>query len=175
MQDVVRVFERMVEPLRPEGRPLFSGGRSQWDDPAALTTRFFHLGDMLREYRGDSHVTAWVSAGVDATEIGLLTELYLGLAPRTYVRTRGWSEDALDTAAESLAARGWVEGDALTPAGHEAREAMERATDGQVRPAVLALGDDAEMVFDHLERWGRAVRVAGGYVGSPSDLLPNGA
>ena len=62
--------------------------------PADLMTRFFHLGDMLREYRGDSHVTAWVSAGFDATEIGLLTELYIRIPPRTYVRTRGWSEGA---------------------------------------------------------------------------------
>jgi hypothetical protein len=114
-----------------------------------------------------------VSAGVDATEIGLLTELYLGIPPRTYVRTRGWSDDALDAASASLAARGWVEDDALTPAGHEAREAMELATDNQVGPAMVALGDDAASVLGHLEHWGSAVRAAGGYIGSPSDLLPD--
>jgi hypothetical protein len=173
MQDVVRVFERMVEPLRPEGRPLFAGARSQWDDPADLMTRFFHLGDMLREYRGDSHVTAWVSAGVDATEIGLLTEVYIGLPMRTYVRTRGWSNEALDAAEERLGARGWLDDGAFTDAGRDAREEIERATDRQLRPAVGAMGDDADMVFRALGPWGAAMRAAGGYIGGAGDLWPN--
>jgi hypothetical protein len=173
MKDVVRVFERAVEPLRPEGRALFAGARSQWDDSADLMTRFFHLGDMLREYRGDSHVTAWVSAGVDATEIGLMTELYIGIPPRTYVRTRGWSDEALDAAWERLAARGWVDGDGLSARGREAREDIERATDRQLRPVVDAMSDDADAVFQHLEPWGATVRAAGGYIGGPADLWPN--
>jgi hypothetical protein len=173
MNDVVRVFERIVEPLRPEGRALFAGARSQWDDPAELTTRFFHLGDMLREYRGDSHVTAWVSAGVDATEIGLMTECYMGIPMRTYVRTRGWSDAALDAAEERLVARGWLDGGALSEQGRAAREAIELATDRQLRPAIDALGDDVDVVFRALEPWGAAVREAGGYIGGPADLWPN--
>jgi hypothetical protein len=173
MKEVVRVLERVVEPLRPEGRPLFAGATSQWDDPADLMTRFFHLGDMLREYRGDSHVTAWVSAGVDATEIGLLTELYMGIGLRTYVRTRGWSDDALDAAWERLVARGWCADDALTADGRTRREEIERATDRQMLPVIEALGDDADLVFRHLEPWGAAVRAAGGYVGGAADLWPN--
>jgi hypothetical protein len=173
MKDVVHVFERVVEPLRPEGRPLFSGARSQWDDPADLMTRFFHLGDMLREYRGDSHVTAWVSAGLDATEIGLLTELYIGIPMRTYVRTRGWSDDALDAAFERLVAAGWLDGEAFTDTGRARREEIEHATDRQLRPAIEALGDDAEKVFGILEPWGAAIRAAGGYIGGAGDLWPN--
>jgi hypothetical protein len=152
---------------------LFAGARSQWDDPADLMTRFFHLGDMLREYRGDSHVTAWVSAGVDATEIGLLTEVYIGLPMRTYVRTRGWSDEALDAAEARLVARGWLEDGAFTDKGREAREDMERATDRQMRPAIEAMGDDADMVFRALEPWGAAMRAAGGYIGGAGDLWPN--
>jgi hypothetical protein len=173
MHEVVQVFERMVEPLRPEGRALFAGARSHWDDPAELTTRFFHLGDMLREYRGDSHITAWVSAGLDATEIGLMTECYMGIPTRTYIRTRGWSDDALDAAEARLAARGWVDGGALTADGQAAREAIELATDRQMRPAIDALGDDADVVLGCLEPWGGAVREAGGYIGGPADLWPN--
>jgi hypothetical protein len=173
MKDVVRVFERIVEPLRPEGRPLFAGARAQWDDPAELMTRFFHLGDMLREYRGDSHVTAWVSAGIDATEIGLITECYIGLPMRTYVRTRGWSDDALDAAEQRLIARGWTENGALTEAGQQAREELERSTDRQLWPAIVLLGDDADMVFRCLEPWGAAMRDAGGYIGGAADLWPN--
>jgi hypothetical protein len=175
MTDVVHSLERMTDPLRPEGRALFAGARSHWDDPADLMTRFFHLGDMLREFRGDAHVTAWVSAGVDATEIGLLTELYIGLPPRTYVRTRGWSDEALDAAHARLRDRGWVEldGAAMTPAGRDARDAIERATDIQLRPALEALGDDIENVFHHLEDWGRRIRDDHGYIGGAADLWPN--
>src|SRR5258706_5152434 len=45
-------LERAVESLSEPGRPLFSGLRAQWDDPSDGWTRVFHLGDMMREYRG---------------------------------------------------------------------------------------------------------------------------
>ncbi len=124
------ILERAVAPLAEPGRPLFAGLRAQWDDPADPWTRLFHLGDMLREYRGDAHVCAWSSAGVDAVEIGLLTELYMGLPLRTYIRTRGWNDAELDGAVQRLRDRGLLDdADALTPAGADFREAMERATD----------------------------------------------
>jgi hypothetical protein len=170
---VVHALLRATERLRPEGRPLFAGAFSQWDDPADVMTRFFHLGDMLREYRGDAHVTAWVSAGVDATEIGLLTEMYMGIPPRTYVRTRAWSDADLDAAEERLTARGWVDGGQMTAQGRNAREQIELATDGQMRPVVDALGGDIDVVMRHLEAWGAAMRAAHGYVGGAADLWPN--
>jgi hypothetical protein len=169
------LLQRATEPLRPEGRPLFAGARDHYDDPDDAATRCFHLGDMLREYRGDSHTAAWISADVDATEIGLLTELYIGLAPRTYVRTRAWSDAELDAAAERLVARGWVrpDGAAFTDGGRDAREAIERATDRQLAPLLAALGDDAEELIAVLEPLGASVRAARGYVGSAADLWPN--
>src|SRR4029077_7399607 len=63
------LLERAVEPLRPEGRPLCSGVRSL-TMPATSLGAVWRMGDMLREYRGDSHTTSWVSMGFDATEIG---------------------------------------------------------------------------------------------------------
>lgn len=173
LADVTRALERATEPLRPEGRALFAGARARWDDPADLMTRFFHLGDMLREYRGDSHISAWTARGIDATEIGLMTELYIGIPPRTYVLTRGWSGEALDAADERLKQRGLVADGALTETGRAEREAIECATDGQLRPAVEVLGDEIDMVCARLEPWGAAIRAAGGYVGGPIDLWPN--
>jgi hypothetical protein len=164
---------RAIEPLREPGHPLFAGLRSQWDDPTDPWTRLFHLGDMLRECRGDAHVAAWSAAGVDAVEIGLCTEAYMGLPLRTYIRTRGWSDEELDAAAARLEDRSWLAGDALTPAGHEAREAIERATDAQMRDAVMAIGDDLDELSATLAPWGDAMRAAGGYVGGPVDLWPN--
>ena len=80
----------------------------------------WRLADMLREYRGDAHTAAWTSAGLDATEIGLLTELYWGLPMRTYVRTRAWSDEQLDAARGAPVARGLVADGALTDDGRDA-------------------------------------------------------
>ncbi len=167
------LLERAVAPLRPEGRPLFAGLRSQWDDPDDPWTRFFHLGDMLREYRGDAHVAAWTSDGLDATEIGLFTEAYIGLPLRTYVRTRAWNDAELDAATEALEARGWMQGDAMTDAGRDAREA-HRAQRPTV-PCVRLWTRSATMppsCSALLEPWGAAMREAGGYIGGPVDLWP---
>jgi hypothetical protein len=169
------LLARGLEPLRPEGRPLFAGLRSQWDDPRDPWTRFFHLGDMYREFRGDAHVAAWTAAGVDATEIGLLTEAYIGLPLRTYVRTRAWDDAELAAAMDRLEARGWMEGDALTDEGRRSREELEVATDHAVRPAIEGLGNDIEELLRLLEPWAAAMRAGGGYIGGPVDLWPDHA
>jgi hypothetical protein len=164
------LLARAVEPLRPEGRALFAGLRALGvpDDPVAAMWR---RGDMLREFRGDSHIAAWVSAGLDATEIGLLTELYWGLRLRTYARTRAWTEEQFDAATERLESRGLVADGAFTSAGRELREQIEARTDEQMRPALAALGDDVDELVELLEPWGATIRAAKGYPESgPHDL-----
>jgi hypothetical protein len=166
-------LERAADALTEPSRPLFSGLRSQWDDPDDSWTRLFHLGDMLRECRGDAHVAAWTAAGLDAVEIGLSTEAYMGLPLQTYIRTRGWNDDELAAAVARLEERGWLAAGFLTETGRTEREAIECATDEQMRPAVVALGDSFEDVCAALAPWGEAMRAAGGYVGGPVDLWPN--
>jgi hypothetical protein len=166
------LLERAVTPLKVEGRALFAGLRSQWDDPADPLTRFFHLGDELREYRGDAHTAAWTSAGLDAVEVGLLTELFIGLPLRTYIRSRAWSDAALDAAVDRLRSRGWMEGDAFTPAGQAAREEVEWHTDRQMLPAINALGDQFDGLMTLIGPWGNAIRDAAGYLRSPVQLGP---
>ncbi len=95
---------RATAPLRPEGRPLFAGLLSL-EEPDTALGQVWRRADLLREYRGDAHTAAWTSAGFDATEIGLLTELFWGLPLRTYVRTRAWSNDELDAAEARLVAQ----------------------------------------------------------------------
>jgi hypothetical protein len=164
------LLRRAVEPLRPEGKPLFAGQRSLPvpDEPLGEVWR---LGDMLREFRGDAHVAAWTSAGFDATEIGLLTEPYWGLPMRTYVRTRAWSDDDLDAAYERLASRGLVDDGQLTDEGRAEREAVEVATDVQCQPIVEALGDDLATLVAILLPWGATIRDGHGYPSlGPHDL-----
>lgn len=163
------LLAQAAAPLRPEGRPLFAGV-SSLDMPGDPVGDLFRAGDLLREYRGDSHTAAWISAGFDATEIGLMTELYWGLPMRSYIRTRAWSDAELDAALERLTERELIDGDQFTDAGREAREAVERETDRQMQPALDALGPDLADLVDLLQAWGTAIRAAGGYLSTPAQL-----
>ena len=166
------LLERAVAPLPVAGRSLFAGLRSWWDDPSDPWTRLFHLGDSLRECRGDAHIAAWSSAGLDGVEIGLLNDVYMGLPLRSYVRTRGWSEEDLAAGVERLRDYAWLDGDELSDEGRDVREEIERATDLQMEPALDVLGDDLGELVAMLTPWGVAMREAGGYVGGPVDLWP---
>lgn len=164
------LLARAVDTLRPEGKPLFSGLASL-PLPSGALGAAWRQADRLREYRGDAHVAAWTSAGLDATEIGLLTEPYWGLPLRTYVRTRSWSDGDLDAAEARLEERGYLQGGAMTDAGRATREEIEAATDAQCRPALDRLGDDLEELLSILRPWGDAIRQAKGYPASgPHDL-----
>jgi hypothetical protein len=167
---VNELLGRAVATLRPEGRPLFAGLRSQPLPDTALGA-MWRRGDMLREYRGDSHTAAWISAGFDATEIGLLSELYWGLPMRSYSRTRAWTDAQFDAAHARLQARGLVDDTGFTAAGRAAREAVEVATDAQMQVAIEAIGDDFAELVALMEPWGTAVRAGFGYLSSgPHDL-----
>lgn len=160
---------RAVAPLAPWGRALFAGTLAQ-PLPGTPWGDLFRHGDRLREFRGDSHIAAWVAAGLDATEIGLLTEPYWGMPTRTYIRTRAWSDAQLDAAEGRLEAAGHLSGGTLTDSGRVFREGIELATDAQMGPAVEALGPDLGELVGLLEPWATAVMDAGGYPPSPLAL-----
>lgn len=170
VERVVELLTRATDTLRPEGRPLYAGIRSLGvpDDPLAAVWR---LGDMLREYRGDAHTAAWISAGFDATEIGLVSELYWGMPLRSYSRTRAWTDEQFDEAHDRLRSRGLLDDVGFTEAGREAREAVEVATDRQMEPVITALAHDIDELCSIMGPWGAAVRAGGGYLASgPHDL-----
>jgi hypothetical protein len=156
--------------LRPEGRSLFAG-QLALGLPGDPVGDLWRSADLLREFRGDAHIAAWTSAGFDATEIGLLTELYWGLPMRTYVRTRAWTNDDLDAAEARLVERGLVADGAMTDRGRDEREQVERQTDRQCRPMIEALGDDLDELVAILRDWSGQICGAGGYPASgPHDL-----
>jgi hypothetical protein len=164
------LLERATAPLRPEGRALYAGVLAQ-PMPDTDLGASWRLGDRLREYRGDSHTAAWISAGLDATEIGLLSELYWGLPMRSYSRTRAWTVEQFDAAHDRLKSRGLVDDVGFTPAGRDLRESVEVRTDEQMAGAIAALGDDLDELLATLNRWGAAIRSEHGYPSSgPHDL-----
>ena len=159
------VLRRMIDASPFEGRALSSALLSLGipdDDPMAA---FWRSGDIVREHRGDSHIAAWIGADLDACEIGVLTDPWRGQALLTWVRSRGWSEDELTAACDRLRSRGFLNGDGLTDAGFELREAIETATDEQERRTVEAMGDDADRFFTLLDGWAQSVVDQNGYPG----------
>lgn len=155
----LELLKSVSESLRPEGHPLYAG-LAALEVPADPLGAAWRLADMLREYRGDAHIAAWTSAGFDATEIGLLSELYWGMPPRTYIRSRAWEGDQLDAAQERLRSRGLVVGDEISEQGRADREAIEVATDLQLTPIVGELADELTAIVNP---WSDAIRAAAGY------------
>jgi len=170
VDEVRALLERAEAPLEPYGKPLYAGlaACERFDDPLADAWR---LADRLREYRGDAHVAAWTAAGVDACQIGVLSELWWGLPARSYSRTRMWSDEQYDRAEAALQTRGLLDGRELTAEGRAFREELEATTDRQCRPLIEALGDDHERLVSILAGWGASIRDAKGYPASgPHDL-----
>lgn len=159
---VALALQRAVEACTPEGRPLFAGVMSV-APPEDLLGRIFVFGDALREFRGDAHTASWIAAGIDAVEIGLLTERFWGLPFKSYVRTRAWSDEQLDDGLERLRSAGLVDTAAMTPTGLALRERIEQATDDQTVPFINALGSEADAVTAILGSWAAAVRAGRGY------------
>lgn len=166
----VAILRPVMESCHYAGRALFSGLRSLPfpDDPIS---QLWRVCDYVRERRGDGHIAAWVSAGCDAIEIGLLTELYWGLDSGTYIRTRGWSSDQIDAGIARLEEKGYIRDRALTDEGLTYRRAIETATDDMETDVVAALGERAAELFGLLEPWTKAVLEAKGYPMDPAQLM----
>ncbi|MGH3525005.1 MAG: SCO6745 family protein, partial [Mycobacterium sp.] len=159
-----------TEQLPLAGKPLFAGLVAQGLPGEALADAW-RLADELREYRGDVHVNVWTTAGFDAVEIGLITELYWGLPLRSYVRTRAWADEDLAAAEQRLESQGLVRNGAFTDAGRAAREAIEVTTDEGCAPIVAGLGDDLDELAGLVGAWSRQLQSAGGYpAAGPQDL-----
>jgi hypothetical protein len=170
LREVTAVFRRAVDVLRPEGRALFAGLRSL-PEPTEPVGVMWWLGDCLREFRGDAHTAAWIGGGLNAVEIGLLTELWWGLPLHTYVRTRAWTAEDVAAAKERLYTRGLLEGEGFSDAGRELRSTIETNTDQQMIPALQAIGNDLETTVSVLSGWSKTVRAGHGYLAAgPMDL-----
>ena len=165
----------MTDGVDGSGRPLFSGLAGLPvpgpDDPAG---RLWRAADLVREHRGDGHVAAWISH-VDSTEITVLSELWWGIEPGSYVWTRGYDADDVAAARGRLTDRGLLDRDgALTDAGRDLREQIEVATDRAERDLIVRLGDRADELFGMLAPLSRAMLGEGGYPPeSPANLPRN--
>ena len=114
--------------LTPQGRPLYAAHADlPWpdDDLVAL----WHAATLIREHRGDGHISVLQARGIDPVEATVLGGIFSGTTG--FLRkTRGWSDEEYDAATGRLRERGWLDADgAFTDEGRAARREVEDVTD----------------------------------------------
>jgi hypothetical protein len=129
------------------GRPLFNALR-HLPSPTTPAGRLWRAAELVREHRGDGHVAAIASSGVDTGSVNVLTELWLGYAVGEYSFTRGLDRERLDTIVGDLEARDLVAGGVLTPAGRAWRDGLETTTDRSQAALVEGLADGLEPIVE---------------------------
>jgi hypothetical protein len=156
-----------------DGRALFAAHASlPWPDGSEPHLVLWHAQSLLREYRGDGHISALVTEGVSGLE-ALVIHGATGEVPIAVLRaTRAWPDDAWDAAVARLVDRGLVEagdGSSLTAAGRDHRQRVEDRTDALALRAYMPLGDDGCARLRELGRpLSRAVIDSGLLVPDPS-------
>jgi hypothetical protein len=166
----VELLQRGLAAAEGAGHALFSGLKSlSW--PSDPVGQLWRCCDMVREHRGDSHISVWTKAMLQPIEIQLMSELQLGIPLKTYSATRGWTPQQMDDAIAGMRAKGWMEGDDFSAAGKSFRERIESETDEMEVPVVDAIGDDFDELIGILRPWASTIvkaGIAGG--GYPGDV-----
>ena len=146
---------------RPQGRPLFAAHAGlPWPDEPHLV--LWHAQMLLREFRGDGHVAALLTAGIGGLE-ALVLHVASGEMDERFLRvSRGWRRAEWAAAADRLRGRGLLAdaepadgepaGAGLTDAGRALRAELETLTDRLAEPAYDAIGTDACVRLAELTR-----------------------
>ncbi|MGF7236908.1 MAG: SCO6745 family protein [Frankia sp.] len=104
----------------------------------------WHATTILREHRGDGHVAALVTAGLDGVETAVWRVSMGGIGREDFQRVRGWSDDEWSAATDRLRARGWLDdADGPTETALLAFHSIEATTDRIASPVWNVLGPDA--------------------------------
>ncbi|MFI8192467.1 hypothetical protein ACIF8T_27415 [Streptomyces sp. NPDC085946] len=141
MRDAARLALRAVEACGRPGRPLYAAHADQ-PVPEEPHLALWYAATLLREHRGDSHVTALCAAGLDGIEALVSHCASDEGMPREVVMTkRGWTKEDWDAAEERLRERGLMAADGtLTPRGVRLRRELEEETDRGDREPYRHLG-----------------------------------
>jgi hypothetical protein len=121
-------LEAVISRATSIGRPLFAANRDigRLDDPVE---RLWQNCTTLREHRGDGHVAALASAGIDGCEAHLLIAAEHGWQADVFFDNRGWSGEQQQHARTRLAERGLLNEFGLTTEGAALRSHVESTTD----------------------------------------------
>ncbi|WP_328384666.1 hypothetical protein OHS81_11245 [Streptomyces sp. NBC_00400] len=139
LAEAARLARQAAENAGCAARPLAAANRDlPWPDAPHLV--LWQAATVLREHRGDGHLAALLTCGLDPCE-ALVSFAAIGAAPAADFVGRGWSAQEWSDARHRLAARGWIAPDgAATERARKEREAIERTTDRLAAGPWRALG-----------------------------------
>ncbi|MFI8828312.1 hypothetical protein [Streptomyces sp. NPDC053431] len=169
MAEAAELALRAAEACTRHARPLYAGN-ADLPAPDAPHLRLWHAATLLREHRGDGHLTALLGAGLDPVEaLASHTATGKGMAPRWVLGTRGWGRADWDAAQERLRERGLLDAEGeLTAEGVALREALEDETDRLDAAPYEHLGADGVARLTELARGFLVAAVGAGAF--PGDL-----
>ena len=137
-----RLARVAVDGCEVTGRPLFAGhAQLPWPDEPHMV--LWHAATLLREHRGDGHVAALLTSGLDGCE-ALITMTATGTIPRPLMQqARGWTDEEWSSAEDRLRDRHWLDpASQLTEDGRAGREEIEHLTDALAASPWRALGTE---------------------------------
>jgi hypothetical protein len=112
-----------------DGRPMYAALLSV-AIPDDLVTRLFHAGSLLREHRGDGHITALMSEGIGGLEAHVLFALAMEMPAEQFGRIHHLPAVQIAAVIDGMRARGLVGDDGrLTVAGRMVKQRVEALTD----------------------------------------------
>ena len=102
--EALEIARAVCAGLTPQGRPLYAAHADlPWPDDDLLA--LWHAATLIREHRGDGHLSVLQHAGIDPVEATVLGGMYSSSTP--FLRkTRGWSEEEYAAATDRLRERG---------------------------------------------------------------------
>ena len=129
VDEAARLARRAAEACTPDGRPL-AAAHMDLDWPVEPHLVLWHALTILREHRGDGHITQLLAAELDGCEaLVSYTATGRGFVTPFAMGSRGWSQEQWDAAEERLRGRGVLDADgALTEAGKALRKRIEDDT-----------------------------------------------
>jgi hypothetical protein len=161
------LLHRVIDAAVGSTRPLFSANRDldPVDDPVEA---LWQACTTLREHRGDGHVAALTTAGLDGCEALVLFALSEGIPGMVFRESRGWTDAEWEAADRRLRGRGLVGEGEITAAGRALRSSIEEHTDELAGAAFTVLGvDERSVLMEGL------VPVAAAVTGSGALPFPN--
>ena len=161
--EAATLAETAARACTPGGRPLYAGhAQLPWPDEPHLA--LWHSITLLREYRGDGHIAALVTAQLDPCE-ALITHAAAdnsGIGPDVLQRSRAWPEEDWNAAKDRLSLRGLFDGARLTDEGNALRAQIEEQTDqGALGPWETLSTEDATRLRTLVRPWSRAISDSG--------------
>lgn len=160
LAEAAALARRAAEAADVAGRPLATANAElPWPDAPHLV--LWQAATVLREHRGDGHVAALITAGLDPVE-ALVSFAAVGAAPVEVFASRRWTDEEWTAARERLAGRGLVDADGVaTEAGHRLRDEVERRTDELAAAPWRVLGPAAGRLAQLVAPVTQAVVVSG--------------